>query len=229
MIEFHFDPEQHLYTSKEGSVLATSDILYLNGLCDYSQVPLHNLEHARWRGEQLHKAVQFFHEDDLDEDDIPEPVLPYFQAYEQFCEEMKFEPIPPLEHGIVYRHKETGQLVGCHIDLRGWVNGELFIIDPKTSHPNSGKAKKQTHLRWRMQLRSYSEATTWNDEFWEKVKGNSKGVLLHKAILHLKKDGIFDRKRDFLELEEPDDQILWNSMVRVAQAKIAAGFQRDRK
>lgn len=224
MIPFVFDEVQHVYKVEGNYCLATSDVLYLNGLSNYDGVPSHVLEKARNRGTNLHKAVQYFEEGTLDvwqiKEEMPE-LYPYFQGYMRFRSEREFEPIPPQEKAIVYEHENTGQLVGCHIDMRGRVGNDLYIVDPKCTYPNSGAAKKQTYLRWRMQLQSYHEATMTDEQFWEEAGDGP----IKKAILHLMKDGTYR----FLDAWPEDDALSWDAMVRVAQLKLANGYKRDNR
>jgi hypothetical protein len=207
-IPFEFDEERHLYIVPGREVLSTSDVLALNGLCDYSTVPSGVLEHAAWRGTQLHKAIHYFEEDDLEIEDVPEEVMPYFLAYLKFRNDKDFQVEKPCERGIVYEH-ESGQLIGCHLDLVGTIRGQRYIVDIKSSHPNSGKAKKQTHFRWKMQLASYAQAL---------------GETAETMVVHVHKTGEYTPV-DFL----PDGSEMWFSMVQVAAAKLANGYKRPEK
>lgn len=220
MIPFTFDEATHVYKVEGQYCLSTSDIIHLAGLSEYGSVPSKVLENARNRGTSLHKAIHYFEEGDLDFDSLPENVQPYLRAYMKFRVEREFEPIPPQEHAIVYEHENTGQLIGCTLDLRGTVGGKLYIVDPKTTYPNSGAAKKQTHLKWRMQLQSYWEATMVDEPFWEAA---SDGPIA-RAILHLKKDATYD----FLDFSM-DDALNWDACIRMARLRLANGWKRDEK
>lgn len=220
MIPFTFDEATHIYKVEGHYCLATSDILHLAGLSDYGSVPSRVLESAANRGTSLHKAIHYFEEGDLDLQRLPEEIRPYLRAYMKFRVERDFEPIPPQEHAIVYEHEGTGQHIGCTIDLRGTVAGKLYIVDPKSTYPNSGMAKKQTHLRWRMQLQSYHEATMIDEPFWELAGDGPIG----KAILHLKKDASYE----FIDFPA-DDAMNWDACIRMAQLKLANGWKRKEK
>lgn len=220
MIPFTFDEETHLYKVEGHYCLSTSDIIHLAGLSDYATVPSGVLERARNRGTNLHKAIHYFEEGDLDLAALPEEIQPYLRGYMKFRVEREFEPIPPQERSIVYQHENTDQMVGCTLDLRGTAAGKLFIVDPKTTYPNCGAAKKQTWLRWRMQLQSYWEATLTDEEFWS---ASTDGPI-SKAILHLKKDASYD----FIEFSA-DDAMNWDACIRMAQMKLANGWKREEK
>ena len=220
MIPFTFDEATHVYQVEGQYCLSTSDIIHLAGLSDYGSVPSSILENARNRGTSLHKAIHYFEEGDLDMGQLPEDIQPYLRAYMKFRVERDFEPIPPQEHAIVYEHENTGQFIGCTIDLRGTVAGKLYIVDPKSTYPNCGAAKKQTYLKWRMQLQSYSEATLTDEEFWTKTPDGPFG----KAILHLKKDATYE----FIDFPN-DDAMNWDACIRMAQLRLGNGWKRDEK
>lgn len=218
-IEFAFDEATHIYTVPGTYCLATSDIIDLAGLSDYSAVPLANLEHARWRGTQLHKAIHYFEEGDLDIEDVDGEIKPCFDNYLRWKDEAGFIPIPPFEHPIVYEHLEM--YIGCHLDLRGYIPGKgLYVLDAKTSYPNAGQAKKQTHLRWRMQLESYRAATHTDDAFWDSAVLHETNGLLKKAILHLHPKA----KEVFIPFEM-DDSSGWDAAVTMASLKLANGYK----
>lgn len=221
MIPFEFDEAQHLYKVEGHYCLSTSDIISLAGLSDYGSVPASVLENARNRGTNLHKAVHYFEEGDLDLSDLPDDIQPYLQAYMKFRVERDFEPIAPQERAIVYEHEITEQMIGSTIDLRGTVQGKLYIVDPKTTYPNSGAAKKQTWLRWRMQLQSYWEATLVDEPFWSSVTAAEPAG---KAILHLKKDATYE----FIDFPM-DDSVNWEACIRMAKMKLGNGWKRDAK
>lgn len=214
MIDFTFIKETHEYKLASGErCLSTSDIISLNGLSDFSGVPLANLEKARWKGDALHRAVHFYHEDDLDVRDIPTEVLPYFKAYIIFLGERQYQPEPRFEEAMVYRHS-SGLYVGCTIDSRGILDSRHTILDLKTSYPRSGKAQKQLELRWRMQLASYAWPECMND------------TPPSGAILHLTKEATY-KLYDYSPTLWADIAT-WDAMVEVAKVKLENGFKIER-
>lgn len=219
-IEFSFDEETHIYTVPGNYCLATSDVISLAGLSDYSGVPLANIEHARWRGTQLHRAIHYYEEGDLDVEDVDGEIKPCFDNYLRWKKESGFAPIAPFEHPIVYEHLDM--YIGCHLDLRGYLPGKgLFVLDAKTSYPNSGQAKKQTHLRWRMQLESYRLASHEDEQFWDRALTFESNGCLNKAILHL-----HPKARDVFIPFDMDDSVGWDSAVTMASLKLANGYKR---
>jgi hypothetical protein len=221
ILEHTFCEETHTYRVPGQFVLATSDIISLNGLSDYSGIPKAVLDHASWRGTQLHLAIQYF-EEDGDVPDMPDEVVPYFRGYMKFRTEHNFEPIGGLETQLVYEHDGTSQLIGCTIDLRGLVNGVPYILDAKTTAKQYGKAKAQKLLAWRCQTQSYVCATEF-DEAWHELQGT--GEAPSRGIVQVNKEGGFD----FHDFGTTDDSLLWDGCVRLAMAKLANGFQLERR
>lgn len=220
-IPFTFVEDTHTYQVEGHYVLSTSDVVELAGLCDYSAIPSSILDRASFRGKEVHKSIHYFEDGDLDPKSVSEEVLPYFRGYLKFRHEHDFEPIS-LESAIVYEHEGSGQMIGCTMDLRGMVDGKLYIVDAKCTHPNAGMAKKQQHLRWRMQLQSYWEATMVDEGFWAKVSGDAP---IGKAILHLKKDASYE----FINFEIQDEALNWDACVRMAMLRLANGWKRSGK
>jgi hypothetical protein len=216
-----FNEEDHIYQVPGRFVLSTSDVIALNGLADYGSIPKAVLDHASWRGTQLHKAIQFF-EEDSEVPDMPEEVVPYFQGYCKFRNEYEFEPIGGMETQIVYEHDGTEQAIGCTIDLRGLVRNVPYILDAKTSAKQYGKAKAQKVFAWRMQTASYFCATEF-DEPWHVLQAT--GESPRRGIIQVAKDASFE----FHDFGKTDDSLLWDGAVRMAMAKLANGFQLERR
>lgn len=219
-----FDPETHTYSVEGRRVLSTSDVIFLNGMSDFSQVPLAALQHAAWRGTQLHLAIQFF-EEDGEAPDMPAEVEPYFNGYLKFRTEYDFEPIGQMEKEIVYEHGPTGQAIGCTIDLRGLVRGVPYIVDAKSSYPQCGKALKQKLLSWRMQTQSYKQASVEDEEWGEGMGSLWSPYEAKRGIVHCNKDGTFKFYDFAYEMDEPR----WDACVEVATMKLANGYELDKK
>jgi hypothetical protein len=222
-IPFTFDPETHIYHVEGEYCLSTSDVIQLAGLSDYSGVPIETLEKARVRGTRLHQCIHYYEENDLDLEDIDEELSPFFQAYLEWKEESGFIPIPPFEKAIVYPHLDMH--IGCHLDLRGYIPGRgLYVLDMKTSYPNSGAAKKQTHLRWRLQLESYKTATEGDLGFWESAFSEYEpapdGAVIQKAVLH-----VHPKAKDVFIEFPMDDSAAWDACVSLASIKLANGYK----
>ncbi len=227
-IPHKFDEENHLYLVDNHYVLATSDVISMCGMVDYDAVPLATLEKARWKGEQVHKAIHAFEEEDLDFDSIDPLVQPFFDSYIEFKALTGFRCIHPCERSLVYEHEGTGQFIGCHLDLVGWVDKKLYILDPKSTYPNSGAAKKTTYLRWRMQLQSYHEALATDESFWTSLTADQTPEV-GRAIVHLQRDGSFLMDKHFIDFSDVDDSLNWDACVRVAWMRLTNGGKKPSK
>jgi hypothetical protein len=216
-----FEEDTHTYRVPGRFVLSTSDIISMNGLADYSSVPKAALDHASWRGTQLHLAIRYF-EEDCDVPDMPDEVKPYFQGYCKFRNEYEFDPLGGMETQIVYEHDGTEQAVGCTIDLRGLVMGVPYILDAKSSAKQYGKAKAQKLLAWRMQTQSYACATEM-DERWAAL--NETGEFPRRGIVQVAKDASYE----FHDFGKTDDSLAWDGCVRLAMLKLANGYQLERR
>jgi hypothetical protein len=224
ILEHTFNEELHLYLVEGRSVLSTSDIIALNGLADYGAVPKANLDHAAWRGKELHKAIQFF-EEDGEVGEMPEEVEPYFRGYLRFRNDYEFEPIGPMEKELVYEHDATGMAVGCTIDLRGLVRGVPYILDAKSSAKQYGEAKKQKLLAWRMQTQSYKCASFEDFDFREEMGSLWSVFEMGRGIVQCNKEGGYD----FHDFADIDDTENWDAAVQMAVTKMLNGFKVDRR
>jgi PD-(D/E)XK nuclease superfamily len=224
LINHTFDEETHTYRAPGWYVLSTSDIISLNGLAEYGQIPKAVLENASERGTAVHKAIEYF-ETDSEPPEMSEEIDGYFKGWLKFRLEHSFEPIGQMEKTFVYSYGEKDCAIGATIDARGLVDGKPYVLDIKTTSKQYGKALKQKQLAWRMQLTSYSVATEEDEAWWHKANMLSGSKPLGRAIVQLSKDGNFTL-HDFTAIE---DEMCWISAVCVAQTKLANGFEVNRR
>ena len=115
---------------------------------NYAEVPREVLEHARLRGQALHRAIQFHHEGTLDVSSLHSEIQPGFQSYLDFLAGTGHRAIasePELIH-------PAWQYVG-HPDRVGWLGKYRVILDWK--HVSSVDVQAG-----RLQLAAYRMA--WN-------------------------------------------------------------------
>jgi hypothetical protein len=229
-----FREESHEYLVDGYFVLSTSSILSLNGFTSYEGIPKPVLDHASWRGIQTHKAIEYCEKAVRQGEPVNkaasavwqqltgplEEIKPFFKGYLKFRHEYEFEPIGELERGIVYLHDETA--VGCTIDFRGKLHGKGFqgktmIGDCKTTAKQSGMAKKQKALAWRLQTQSYLEASHFDEEWLKEASPDSIG----RFIVNPDKEGNYT----FYDFSGMDDEIFWDSSVRLAALKLSNGHK----
>lgn len=242
LIPHTFEEDGHAYKVEGKTVLSTSDVIYLNGLSDVSMVPVANLEFAGHRGTALHLAIRAY-ETGLDVEkvirdyekqtlfDVMDTVLDRMKGYYRFRDKHEValmggdDALAPDEMEVprVYEHRSTGVLIGATIDFPCYVDGVFTILDVKSAHRNYGKKAMQDHFKWRMQLQSYKEALSVDDEFWKKYKRKP----IKKAILHLHPDMKAGRNGYEFHKLPNDDSKTWRSAVIMAQQKLANGFKLD--
>lgn len=241
LIPHTFDVANHLYLVPNEYVWSTGDIIAMNGLSDFGQVPIDNLRYATERGKGVHIAIQAYEQDEDVQDAVREfelnndtsvmdGVMDRMKGYFRFRDAHDLKLCGLMEQTRVYKHEGTEILIGGTIDIPCYLDGVFTILDPKTCFKNYGQAALQTKLKWRMQLQSYKEAMEADDDFWTAV-----GIpdIVHKAILHLHPN--CGKERGFtptgFELHpfNADESHLWDSMIRVAQSKLSNGFKLEKK
>jgi hypothetical protein len=222
LIPHTFDEGQHIYRVPNRYVLGCSDIISLNGLSDHGAIPKARLDGAAERGTRFDEMVQAFEEGDelgLATDEV----WACFDGYTAFREKHKVSVAGDLQKRLVWEHHGTEVLIGCTPDLPLYIDGDLWNVDTKTTYPLSGKARDMKHLAWRIQLQLQVEGFAEDESFWKYIDGPA---AMKKAILHCHpklKDGY-----NFIPFEG-DDSHLADAAVRMAVAKLSAGFQIDRR
>lgn len=234
LLDHTFNPETHTYMVPGYFVISTSDVLSLCGFTNYEGIPSGVLAHASWRGVQCHKAIEYAENAVRQGETISqaagavwrqlegplEEIKPFFKGYLKFRQEYDFEPVGELERQMTYLHDETA--VGCTIDLRGKIHGKGFqgltaIGDTKTAAKVYGQAMKQRLLAYRLQTQSYKEASHFDEEWLKEVNADSIG----RFIVNPDKEGNYN----FYDLSMFDDELYWDSSVRLASLKLAHGYK----
>lgn len=121
-----FEPSSHRYFWDGQHVPGVTSIL--SSVVDYSRIPAGVLERARQEGTAIHKMIELYEADDLDDEALPDWLRPRFCAYLQFLSDTRFQ-VHNSERKVFHRvHKYAGQL-----DLDGELKDEMAIIDIKRS------------------------------------------------------------------------------------------------
>lgn len=172
MKNLYFDEENHRYYYMGERVPATSDVLKLVDAVALDGVPARTLFDAAERGSRVHEATEAYEFDEIDIDDeewLSEnaDIAEYVNAYADFLEDYPAFPMASEEEVFC---EKTG--VAGRIDLVKEINGELALIDKKTSSTLG-------RLRNAIQLNIYR--INWNETHERKI------AALY--ILHLQKDG----------------------------------------
>lgn len=250
LIPHEFEASTHIYKPK-GLLewcFSTTDVIAMNGLSDFNQVPPKNLAHAALRGTMLHSLVEaseMAYTRSLAEFDS-QAAKEAVERYEGYLAFKKCHPIKVLgmERTMVYRHQGTEQLIGVTPDMYGFVTCEcealycplkglqdaLAVIDLKTCHKQYGEKAKQLRLKWWAQTQSQVEALEADDQLWSQIR---RPTGIERIVLHLHPDcgkirGAAPTGFEVHRFKE-DGQFLWDSMIRIAQAKLAHGYKVPRR
>lgn len=229
MIPHTLDKKTHTYKVEGHFVWSVSDIISINGLSDYRSVPEAVLKKASERGDTLHQAV-WDYEEKGESPDLDEHTSRYFRGYVRLRDEYDLQIVGPHERSIVYQHEGTDILIGGTPDLICLLRGELYVADLKSCFRQSGKAKAQKLLAWRLQTQGYWEALQTDQALW----GQFKGQQMLRGVIHVHPDcGIETRGAERLGYEfhdfPMDDSLLWDGAIRMAQAKLSNGFEMERR
>jgi hypothetical protein len=244
LYDHEFFPQDHSYIVPGKTVISTSDIISLAGLSDFSSIPKAILENARYRGEQVDRAIKYYemairdHGEeyainyiyDQMEGDLAEIRL-QFEAYRGWKHSVGFEPIFPIDQSLVYEVMGGRVYIGATPDLRGFMIqcGRRIpaVIDIKCTSRLYGMKLKEKKIAWGMQLESYLMASDMDDEL-QKIAPNWL-IDAEKKILQLnpvfKETGYFQHDFD----REDWDRYEWIGLALNAQSKIAAGILPEKR
>lgn len=148
MQDLYLDTEAHTYYYKGEAVPCVSDVLKLVDVITMAGIPMRNLEIAAERGTRVHEQtemIDYAEVDTLDEDWQleNEDIMGYLIAYMNFLKDYPTFPLGREESLFSLTHSFAGTL-----DLVKYINGEVSIIDIKTS-------KTISKLRSELQLSAY--------------------------------------------------------------------------
>lgn len=121
-----FDAAKHRYYW-DGEVVPNVTTV-LSSVVNYSAVPLAVLEKARLEGTAIHKMIEYYVNEDLDIEYLPDWLRPRLAAFQKFMAETQFEASGTERRIYHPAHKYAGTL-----DLDGLLNNEIAIIDIKRS------------------------------------------------------------------------------------------------
>lgn len=146
-IGLHFDAEAHVYTLDGARVPSVTEILSDLSAREYRFVNAGVMAEAAWLGSVVHKLIELDIGAALDESDLDPRLLPYLDAWRQFCAQSGFQPLLSEQRVYSRRYGYAGTL-----DLFGSLHGDAALIDakrcasvPRTAGPQT--AGYETALR----------------------------------------------------------------------------------
>jgi ATP-dependent exoDNAse (exonuclease V) beta subunit len=138
--EPYYEPKEHLYHTPDGTRLeGVTDILQ-GELGGFDGFP----EAAAMRGTNVHNAIQFYNENDLEETTLTSEVAAYLECFKRA---QKHHGIKIIQNEIMRYHPKY--LYAGRCDAVVEIGGVVGLIDYKTGVPNGARE------RW--QLAAYQE------------------------------------------------------------------------
>lgn len=125
-MNFKFDEAAHAYNMENGETWPSVTQI-LADLGFYGDSKAFFTEKSRIRGIYVHRIIQYYLTDELDEATIDETLLPYFSAWKQFAADTGFKPAE-IEKPLI---NEAYKFAGTP-DYIGMLNNSESVIDVKT-------------------------------------------------------------------------------------------------
>lgn len=162
-----FDPDTHSYTIDGQSVPSVTQVLADMNFVDTTWFT----EYGRTRGTYVHKLIQFYIEETLDEETIDQALSGYLSAFKRFKDEADIDTDTwTVEKPLA---SATLRFAGTP-DFVGLICGKCAVIDLKTS---------VTASPWeRLQTAAYHMLLT-------EVRTPGRMPVTHRYSLHVSEDG----------------------------------------
>lgn len=171
MARLLFNTDRHEYFAAGRKLVSVTQVIERAGLgVDYSMVPDDILQHAAERGRHVHAACEYVDQADLDRTSLAPEILPYVEAYWQFCNDTGFEPVE-TERKL---HCPNRGYAGTP-DVWGWIGDERVEVDRKATAVLSIPAVS-------LQMAGYAPLIRTHDPEWRAAK---------RYGLQLRKDGSY--------------------------------------
>lgn len=153
MPEIVFKQDTHQYFVDGIEKIFPSKVLKeLHLTKEYGAIDPAVVENAALRGSAVHKLLEYKTKGELDQYEIHEELRPYLDAHELFLQETKFKADPTAcELKLYSAHHDYC----CTLDIVGVLDGEIVVIDYKTSSAHD----KAVELQTAAQFIAYNE---WN-------------------------------------------------------------------
>lgn len=126
--EFLFNAQDHSYWLAGVRIPSYSEIAKAEGLTDYSGVSAQVMEASRNFGENGHRMLRLFVEDNLDEESLDENLVPYLNGFKKFCGLHKMSPLDGWVENPTYSVKWK---YGVTPDWIGYIDDKLTVLEYK--------------------------------------------------------------------------------------------------
>jgi len=150
-----FSEEGHVYTYDGKPLVSVTEALRRAGMIDATWFT----PESRERGRLVHQAVHYVNEAALDWDSVDPRIEGYVRAHERFLKESGLEVIAAelrVAHPLYF--------FGGTLDLIGWLNGRLMLIDDKTGHPQAWASLQTAGYALCIDEKNIDRRTLWLQE-----------------------------------------------------------------
>lgn len=128
-MKFQFRESTHTYLANGRDIPSCTRCLDHAGLVDFRFVREDILEKRSRLGVEVHRAIHYFCEGDLDLTSVAEEVIPYLQSWIKLQEKTRFVA-DHAERQLIA--EMNGLYYGMKVDLAGKFGGEDAVLDLKT-------------------------------------------------------------------------------------------------
>lgn len=201
LIEFKEDTHQYFVDGVE-KIFPSKVLKELHLTKEYGAIDPAVVENASMRGSAVHKLLEYKTKGELDRYEIPEELGPYLEAHKRFLQETKFIPDPKAcELKLYSAHHDYC----CTLDIVGVLDGEIVVIDYKTSSAHD----KAVELQTAAQFIAYNE--------WHQMR-----PAMKRFSLQLRKNGKYTL-RDHSDVSA----FLWLDALKLYRWKTAGIKKRE--
>lgn len=165
-----YNDDLHEYRAAGKVIPSVTQILSPISAMEYRGVDRGVMERAAQLGKAVHRVIELDIRDDLDVDNLSEPLVPYYKAWLNFRALSGFEPMLSEQRVYSARYGYAGTL-----DMFGRITGRFAVVDAKRTNAVPRSAGPQTA--------GYENALR---ECMPELTG---GLLIDRYALHLKTDG----------------------------------------
>lgn len=130
--------DKHIYRVNGIIKPGVTEILSATGLIDLWSIPVYALEAARKLGTAAHKMTALYDRGNLNEAILDPFLIPYLNAWKLFLKETDFKTLAVENRVFSKNFDYCGTL-----DRVGTIDGNLFMIDIKTSTGMYGTVEEQ--------------------------------------------------------------------------------------
>jgi len=195
-----FDAEKHLYFIDGVNVPSFSEIAEANGLFNYSAVSEEVMQASGQFGSAAHKACQLWDLEQLDEESLSEPLIPYLDGWKKFRSEFGVVIYPQWIETPMFSLKYR---FGTTPDRIVSIGNKMTVLEIKTT----------TTIQKAIAVQTAAQKLAFEENY---------GSIKQRLAVQLVGDG----KYKIHEYKKLSDEAVFKSAVNVYYFKREAGLWR---